>query len=114
MKRRGPQLSGADYLAGVAAQAAERGQPFADYFARMVTSAVMPDPLLLMEGIANRPLKAHEASPVAIIVSAVQLALSRRDDQGAEEALTMGAALLAKWPEYLAAGEVHPTLVWAE
>lgn len=108
---RKPKLTGADYLIGVAHEAAERGQPYADAFRRMVTDAFMSDGMLLAESTAQRPLREHEASPVAIVLGAYQLAANNRDRKSVDEVLDVGLSLLAKWPAYLVAfGDSHPDL----
>lgn len=100
-RKREPQMSGADYLFAMAHSAADRGQPYANGFAAMVRSAFDDQGMLIREVIARRPLKDHEASPVAIIATAVQAALDQGDREAANEALHVGLSLLAKWPDYL-------------
>jgi hypothetical protein len=106
-------LSGADYLLALAHNAAERDQPFAQEFHRMVSAALSPSPApLYRDAIASRPLREHEASPASIIVGAVQAALTNGDRESAQEALRVGVSLLAKWPLYLDGGvDGHPDLV---
>jgi hypothetical protein len=108
-----PTLTGADYLLALAGNAAERGQPYADQFHRMVSAALSPSPApLYREAIATRPLREHEASPASIVVGAVQAALANGDRYSAQEALQVGVSLLAKWPLYLDGGvDGHPEVV---
>jgi hypothetical protein len=113
MRKRGSEpLTGADHLIMSAQSAVDSGLPYSDVFRDMLYSAVVPHgaDALLLEMIASRPLVAHEAGPATIIDAAVQVALEQRDAKGALEATILGVALLAKWPDYLAAIDQHPTL----
>jgi hypothetical protein len=98
-----PALSGGDYLLGISDTCQKQGQPYAAEFRRMVMQCYGTEELLIGEVIAKRPLKEHEASPASIIINAVELAQQRGDTESIEEILRVGMALLAKWPDYLAA-----------
>jgi hypothetical protein len=107
-----PQLTGADYIIGVADNAAESGLPYAGLFGRMAMNAVTPagNPPLLVEVIPQRELRDYEAAPVAILRGAYEAAKSRKDRESMDEIMTFGLALLAKWPDYLVTVGEHPTL----
>jgi hypothetical protein len=107
--RRKQSVAGADYLIATAKHAADQGQPWAAEFADMVADVFIGDDLLLGPMIAKRPLEAHEASPVSIILSSMQMAESKKDHASAVEVRQLGLALLAKWPAYLCARvDGHP------
>jgi hypothetical protein len=55
---------------GIARQAADAGQPYAAEFSTMLFSAFAEQNQLLIEMEASRPLREHEASPMAIILTA--------------------------------------------
>lgn len=101
-------VTGFDLLLVAAESAAQSSQPYAYEFLLMIRQAASGYASLVTEAIANRPLKEHEASPVAIILGAAELAYQRGDDVAVREVLRVGTALLAKWPEYLRAMEIHP------
>lgn len=85
-----------------AQSAAEQGQPFAEEFAVMVSSAFGDDRApLLRATIARRPLKPHEASPVSVVGRTVMAAVDSGDRDAVQEALQVGLSLLAKWPAFL-------------
>lgn len=113
-RTREPELTGPDYLVGIAATAADQGRPFAREFRDMIAQAFIDSRLpLLAEATAKRPLKEHEAAPAAISLGAVQTALERGDRQSAQEALQVGVSLLAKWPAWLLSRiDGHPDFVW--
>lgn len=106
----GPTLTGADALFVLAHQAAERGQPWAVEFARMIDQAFGDHDQLLTEAIAKRPLAEHEASPAAIFMGAVEVALQRGDAEMLSEVVQVGTPLLSKWAHYLVVADAHPTL----
>lgn len=106
-----PTMSGGDYLLGIADTCQKQGQPYAAEFRRMIMQCYGDDDLLIGEVIAKRPLREYEASPASILVNAVQLATQRGDTTAIDEILRVGLALLAKWPDYLAASaDGHPNL----
>ena len=100
-RRRGPALTGPDYLLGVASKAADGGQPFAGQFGMMVQTAFGPQGSLLIELLAQRPLKDYEASPVSIVLEAYEMAKRQGDREAVDEVVRVGVTLLAKWPEFL-------------
>lgn len=104
-------LTGPDYLLAIADEAAESGQPFAGEFRSMLMSCFSGQELFLIEMEASRPLKEHEASPVSIILGALAMASDRGDKESAQEILTVGLSILAKWPTWLAVtADGHPEL----
>lgn len=107
-----PQLTGPDYLVGLADQAAERGQPYADDFREMVMLAFSDEDFLVAAAIARRELREHEASPVSIVYGAAQAAISNGDPEAFAEVMQVGLSLLAKWPDYLVMLERHPDLAY--
>ena len=107
-------VTGFDLLLVAAESAAQSSQPYAYEFLLMIRQAASGYASLVTEAIANRPLQEHEASPVAIILGAAELAYQRGDDVAVREVLRVGTALLAKWPEYLSATERHPTLTFKQ
>lgn len=115
-RRQKPQLTGPDYLLGVARRSADEGQPFADVFSDMVFQAFSGSPLndVLLAGMtAQRPLREHEASPVAIILAAAEMAKANGDSAGLDEVLRVGLTLLAKWPAFLLSRvDGHPDFDW--
>jgi hypothetical protein len=111
--RKGPKMTGADFLLAMADDARQSGLPYAERFQHMVWQAFGNETMLTTELVAKRPLKDHESTPVAVILAAHKAARERGDLQARGEVLGVGLALLAKWPEYLAFGtEHHPTLEW--
>jgi hypothetical protein len=111
--RKGPKMTGADYLLAMADDARQSGLPYADLFQHMVMQAFGDETLLTTEVVAKRPLKDHESTPVMVILTACKAARESRDMEARGEVLGVGLALLAKWPEYLAVGTGrHPTLEW--
>lgn len=109
-------LTGPDYLIGAADGAAADGQPFAEEFRDLVWttfSSSSEGPLRLAEMTAQRPLKAHETSPVAIILRAAAMARQDNDDKALDEVLQVGMSLLAKWPSFLLSRvDGHPDFDW--
>jgi hypothetical protein len=102
--------TGADYVIAVAADQRHRNE-YASAFTDMVTTAAtgpMAEPMMVLEAIALRPLRLHEATPVAILNVAFNEAVKRRDRKAIEEIAMFGLALLAKWPDYLVALDMHP------
>jgi hypothetical protein len=112
--RKGPKLTGGDFLLLMAEEARERRLPYAERFQHMVSQALNPfdrEAMLTTELVAQRPLKEHEETPIRVILAAHKAARERGDVQARGEVLGLGLALLAKWPEYLVFGaEHHPTL----
>lgn len=110
--RKQAQLTGPDYLIVGASEAAKNGQPYAATFSRMAQDAAIGERsgMLLAEMVAVRSLKDYEASPVSIILGAVQRAQQNRDSESVKEILQFGMALLAKWPTYLVLTDSHPDL----
>lgn len=114
----GPQATGPDYLMMVAQKAEEHGQPYSAEFSTMIYEAFSPTPggpgilgQLPTERIAARELDDHEATPVAIIATALTAAADTGDVEAFQEVLQVGLSLLAKWPNYLMATVTgHPTL----
>lgn len=110
--RKRSQLTGPDYLIAVASEAANSGQPYAATFARLAQESALGERpgMLLAEMVATRPLNDYEASPVSIIIGAMQMAQQNRDSESCDEILRFGLALLAKWPEFLVMRQIHPDL----
>lgn len=105
-----PELTGADFLIGVANQVAESDTPFASQFLMMAQQAVLDEGFLVTQVTAARPLREDEAVAVSIIYTAFQLAMEKGDEEAPMEVLRVGLAMLAKWAEYLAVIEIHPHL----
>lgn len=104
-------VTGPDYLNDLAERAATSGQPYADLFQTMIQAAFADNPQLIIELVASRELKEHEASPVSIILAAHKMALDSHDAESAEEVLRVGLALLAKWAHWLCCtADGHPDL----
>jgi hypothetical protein len=113
--RKGPKMTGADYLMYMADDAMKSGLPYAERFQHMVMQAFGDEheAMLTTELVAQRPLKDHESTPVSVILSAYKAASKGGDVESRGEVFLTGLMLLAKWPEYLAFGtEHHPTLEW--
>jgi hypothetical protein len=116
-----PTLTGPDYLLGMGEQLARDGAPFAAEFRDMVMDAIRPDVFggtfgaTLAEVAATRPLREHEAGPVAVIIAAAEMAARHKDRQSVDEIIRVGAALLAKWPDWLLSrNDGHPELRWKD
>lgn len=105
-----PQLTGADFIIAVANQMAESDKPFANQFLMMVQQAMLNEGMLVTQITAARALNDDEATAVAIIFTAFQMAMEKGDREAPAEVLRVGLALLAKWPEYLAVMDAHPRL----
>lgn len=90
--------------------------PWAQPFAQMATDAALDVGdesvmgLLGAEIIAAGKLQEDEASPVSIILTALDAARSNRDHIAADEVVKKGLWLLAKWDRYLAWTDDHPDL----
>ena len=112
--RKGPTITGADFLILMADDAMKSGMPYADQFRHMVmrTFDMQEATSLETKTVAQRPLTEHEAAPVTIIAAALEAAAERGDKESQAEVLRVGLLLLAKWPEYLTTlPRGHPTLL---
>lgn len=109
--RRKPQMTSVDFLIGMAEDAAKQGQPFAEEFRDMAVAVAIGPDAILSVGEARRPLNAHEASPVSIILGAYEFARRHGDRESVDEVLRVGLSLLAKWPYFLLSRvDGHPDL----
>lgn len=105
-----PQLTGLDFIIGMADQAVQRNQPYAAEFLMMAQQAALGRGQLITEVQAVRPLREEEASPVSIVLGAYEAARQDGDAESLQEVLQVGMALLTKWATYLAVMEQHPSL----
>lgn len=96
------ELTGPDYLLAVADEASDQ-VPFAKDFRDMVVACFSgPDPAVLATAaIAKRPLTAEEQAPIAVVGTALEMALQNGDMKSVEEILKVGMSLAIKFREFL-------------
>jgi hypothetical protein len=106
--RKNKSIAGADYLLAIADQQVGFDRPTAVYavwFRQMIMDYLVGPEILHLPGIARRQFSNAEAMAFGIVIAAIGEANDRRDAQGQVEAMELGAQLLLRWREYLAAAD---------